>query len=111
MLVIHRKIKWLLVFSVVSLGIASWLILYGKDSLEQAGNRLSLTHETVACLQQLSYSVSLSAPVQSIQQQADTLVRLTHDNKDQPSRLAALQHYLAQPSIDRSAILSLLSSM
>jgi len=111
MLVIHRKIKWLLVFSIVSLGIASWLILYGKDSLEQAGNRLSLTHETVACLQQLSYSVSLSAPVQSIQQQADTLVRLTHDNKDQPSRLAALQHYLAQPSIDRSAILSLLSSM
>ena len=111
MLVIHRKIKWLLVFSIVSLGIASWLILYGKDSLEQAGNRLSLTHETVACLQQLSYSVSLSAPVPSIQQQADTLVRLTHDNKDQPSRLAVLQHYLAQPSIDRSAILSLLSSM
>jgi signal transduction histidine kinase len=111
MLVIHRKIKWLLVFSIVSLGLASWLIIYGKDSLEQAGNRLSLTHETVACLQQLSYSISLSAPVQSIQQQADTLVRLTHDNKDQPSRIAALQRYLAQPALDRPAMLSLLSSM
>lgn len=111
MIVIHRKITWLLIFSIFSLGMASWLILYGKNSLEHAGNRLSLTYETIACLQQLSYSVSLSAPVQSLQQQADTLVILNHDNNDQPSRIAGLQHYLAQPSIDRPATLSLLASI
>jgi len=111
MIVIHRKITWLLLFSIFSLGVASWLIIYGKNALEQAGNKLSLTHETVACLQQLSYSVSLSAPVQSLQQQADTLVLLTLDNKDQPSRIAALRHNLSQPALDRPAMLSLLSSM
>ncbi|HVV06172.1 MAG TPA: ATP-binding protein [Puia sp.] len=111
MIVIHRKITWLLIFSIFSLGVASWLIIYGKDSLERTANRLSLTHETVACLQQFSYSVSLSAPVQALEQQADTLALLTHDNNDQPSKIATLRHYLAQPSIDRSAILSLLSSM
>jgi signal transduction histidine kinase/ActR/RegA family two-component response regulator len=111
MIVIHRKITWLLIFSIFSLGVASWLIIYGKDSLERTANRLSLTHETVACLQQFSYSVSLSAPVPALEQQADTLALLTHDNNDQPSKIAALRHYLAQPSIDRPAILSLLSSM
>jgi signal transduction histidine kinase/ActR/RegA family two-component response regulator len=110
-MVIYRKITWLLVFSIFSLGLASWLIIRAKEGLDRAGNKLSLTHEAVSCLQQLSYSVSLSEPLPSLRQQADTLALLTRENKDQQTQVALLKYQLTQSSIDRSALLSLLASM
>ena len=111
MIVIHRKITWLLIFSIVSLGLASWLIWLSKENLEKAGDQLNLTHETVAAMQQLSFSISLSAPAQTLQQQADSLAQLTLVGTDQPSQIATLKRCLAQPTIDKHVTLALLSSM
>ena len=111
MLVIHRKITWLLLFSIFSMLLASWLIILGKDELDKAGNEVNLTHETIASLQQLSFSVSLSAPAATLQKQADMLAQLTLGIRDQQSQVATLKRYLAQPSFDKPATLTLLSSM
>jgi len=111
MLVIHRKITWLLIFSIISLGLASWLIWLSKENLEKASDRINLTHETIATIQQLSFSISLSAPAQTLQQQSDSLTQVSFVNKDQQPQIAALKRYLKQPTIDKPATLTLLASM
>ncbi|MBN8850830.1 MAG: hypothetical protein BGO55_29980 [Sphingobacteriales bacterium 50-39] len=111
MLVIHRKITWLLIFSIISLGLASWLIWLSKENLEKASDRINLTHETIATIQQLSFSISLSAPAQTLQQQSDSLTQVSFVNRDQQPQIAALKRYLKQPTIDKPATLTLLASM
>jgi signal transduction histidine kinase/ActR/RegA family two-component response regulator len=111
MIVIHRKITWLFAFSIFSLGLASWLILLSKKNLDESGDRLNLTYETVSAIQQLEYSLAMAAPAQVLQQEADTLSQLAHGNGGEQTQIAALKHALAQPVIDRTSTFTLLATM
>jgi signal transduction histidine kinase/ActR/RegA family two-component response regulator len=111
MIVIHRKITWLLAFSICSLGLASWMILLSKKNLDEVGDRLNLTHETIAAIQQLNFSLTFSAPPETLERQADTVALFALPNKDQQAQIAALRHHLSQSTIDRPATLALVRSM
>jgi signal transduction histidine kinase/ActR/RegA family two-component response regulator len=91
--------------------LASWLIILAKDRLDQAGTQINRTHEVIAALEQLNFSISESSPPKNLQQELETLTRLARDINDQQSRVITLKQYLAQPVIDKPATISLLSSM
>jgi signal transduction histidine kinase/CheY-like chemotaxis protein len=111
MIVVHRKITWLLLFSIFSLIVASWLIYVSRDNLEKTSTRINQTHEIIATLQQLSFSVSKPETPQTLQHEVGILIQLTKNNNDQQPQVAQLRQYLARSPLDTSALLPLLSSM
>ena len=113
MIVIHRKITWLLLFSIFSLIVASWLIYVSKGNLEKTNARINQTHEIIGMIRQISFSVSQPTPPGELQQYIDSLQQLTSENHDQRPQIARLRQYLLQPrttAID-DTISRLLSSM
>src|SRR5882724_2329494 len=97
MIVIHRKITWLLLFSIFSLIVASWLIYVSKGNLEKTNARINQTHEIIGMIRQISFSVSQPAPPKELQQYSDSLQQLTNENHDQRPQIARLRQYLLQP--------------
>src|SRR5882757_3329773 len=72
MIVIHRKITWLLLFSIFSLILASWLIYVSKNNLEKTNTRINQTHEIIGIIRQISFAVSRPAPPEELQQYIDS---------------------------------------
>src|ERR1700741_3332325 len=97
MIVVHRKITWLLLFSIISLFIASWLIYVSKDTQERTNARIYQTHEILGMIRQLQFSVAPPAPRAELQQYLDSLIQLTKSNHDQQPGIPLLHKYLQQP--------------
>src|SRR5882757_9697990 len=131
MIVLHRKITWLLLFSIFSLILASWLIYISKTNLEKTSFRINQTHEIIGMIRQISFSVSETDPAhypntgapatiarirdtqKSLQLDMDSLSRLTRENNDQHPQLDSLRQYLQQPRTTalQSTLSTLLASM
>jgi len=115
---IHRKIAWLLLFSLGSLAVASGLIYGGSRNIEKTTLRINQTYEIIGILQQIITSVSeseaasyrllagdnqdanlkgdreatlkLDANHKQFERELDSLQRLTRKNGDQPKNAVLL---------------------
>ncbi|HEY4061025.1 MAG TPA: ATP-binding protein [Puia sp.] len=93
-LVIHRKITWLLLFSIITLAIASGLLFSEASKIDSTNYRIYRTYEIVDAIQQMIIDLPESDPGRSL----NLLQKLTLENKDQAEHLATLQQYLLQRS-------------
>jgi signal transduction histidine kinase/CheY-like chemotaxis protein len=116
MIIIHRKITWLLLFSVFSLAFVSWLIYLSKRNIEETNFRIDQTYDIIGTVQQLTNSVSeseagayrylesgdrgtglrLGASREKLEQGLKRLQLLTTGNGDQRNNIAALRQYLLE---------------
>lgn len=113
MTVIHRKITWLLLFSIFSLIVASWLIFVSRNNLERTNANINQTHEIIDMMRQIGLSISQPTPPATLQADLDSLQQLATGDKDQQLQLDSLRYYLRQTPTGslRSAALALLSAM
>jgi signal transduction histidine kinase len=113
-IVIHRKIAWLLVFSIFSLMVVSWLIYISKKNLGETSFRINQTYEIIGTIQHLMLTVSesgsdsyrymesgdrqasllLRSSHADLQQSLDSLRRLTCKNCDQDASIGLLSLYI-----------------
>lgn len=92
-IVIHRKITWLLLFSIISLGIASFFIYTGKKNIDDTNLSLYHTYETVETLQA---AITASFETGTVPPRIlDSLNRLTQKNNDLGPELTTLKDLLA----------------
>jgi len=109
-IVIHRKIAWLLVFSVISLMVVGYLIYATKRNLGKTNFQISRTYDVVGVLQRLNFLASESGSASfrymetgdpaavrrligthsEMQRFLDSLQLMTHKNCDQDSNLIEL---------------------
>jgi signal transduction histidine kinase len=104
-IVIHRKITWLLLFSIISLAVAYWFIYASKRNIDNNNLRISSTHaiiETVqACITSVAETGAISPPL------LDSLDRLCRANNDLTASLPTLHRFVStqQPAPDVKALL------
>jgi len=114
MIVIHRKITWLLLFSIFTLLVASWLICVSKGNLEKTNARTNQTHEIIGMIRELTFSAGGPGHTYAAcRPYMDSLQQLTGKTNDQRPQMALLRLYLQRPrtaSLD-STLHTLLSSM
>ena len=92
-IVIHRKITWLLLFSVITLGVASGFIYSGKENIEKSNSVINLTYETIEAIQMAitsMYEIGTVPPAL-----LDSLETVTRENKDLRHALPTLRKYVA----------------
>ncbi|HLI92715.1 MAG TPA: hypothetical protein VKU83_03875, partial [Puia sp.] len=109
-IVVHRKIAWLLVFSILSLMVVGYLIYATKRSMGQTNFRINRTYEAISTLQRLNllatesgseaYRYAQTADGQDAQDLTrshaglmaflDSLQQLTAGNCDQDSSISRL---------------------
>jgi signal transduction histidine kinase/CheY-like chemotaxis protein len=104
-------------FSIVSLLIVSWLITISRINIDKSNSRIDQTYEVIIALQ---HAQSSPIPPQAaagqqqvtagLQQDLDSLQRLTRNNSDQQENLALLHSYILHPTSD-TAIRALLNKM
>ena len=80
---IHRKITWLLLFSIFSLALVSRLIYLGEKNIERTNFGISQTYEIIGVIQEILTSVSGPQTGTELNRELDSLERLTRDNNDQ----------------------------
>lgn len=80
-LVIHRKIAWLLSFSIFSLAFVSWLIYVSKRNIERTHLSINQTYEITGTIRQIMLVVSGSG--------ADAFRYLSEADQDAAARLLA----------------------
>ncbi|MDO6429926.1 ATP-binding protein [Flavitalea sp. BT771] len=98
MIVIHRKITWLLLFSIFSLIMASWLICVSEGKLEKTNTRINQTHEIIGMIRELTFSVAGSGQTYSAYRPyMDSLQQLAARTNDQRPQMSQLRQYLQQP--------------
>jgi signal transduction histidine kinase len=113
-IVIHRKIAWLLVFSVLSLMVVSWLIYVSKRNIGKTSSGINRTYEIIGTIQHLMLTVSesgsdsyrylengdrqaalrLQSSHAELQQGLDSLQRFTRKNCDQDANINLLYGYI-----------------
>jgi signal transduction histidine kinase len=109
---IHRKITWLLLFSIISLAVASRLIYISEKNIESTNLSISHAYEAISMIQQLGTTVASGDPDPELNHELDSLQRLTRENGNQDRNIASLHHWLSNPSPEnRQAAKLLLGSM
>ena len=91
-IVIHRKITWLLLFSIISLAIASWFIYTGKKTIERTNARINQTYEIIQTLQETITAVVTAETLPP--RYLHTLQQLTKENNDLHYSLQLLHTYV-----------------
>jgi signal transduction histidine kinase len=107
-IVIHRKIRWLLLFFIFTLVLVSWLVYLNKKKVEKDSLRISQTYEIIGSLQEAIHAVLEKKMVP--QQYVDSLKNLTRENDDLHKELNLLDTYILEKRGD-SIIKPLLYSM
>ena len=104
-IIIHRKITWLLLFSIITLALASWLIFLSKKNIDRTNERISQTYEIIGAVQQIINEVSESGTV--AQSGVNTLQQLTRQNNDLQAPIKVLGTYIAEkrPGADIKTLL------
>ncbi len=97
-IVIHRKITWLLLFSIFSLALVSRLIYVSERNIERTNFAISQTYETILMLQQILNSADKLGSGPELNEELDSLQRLTRDNNDLHDHIALLRAFISQNS-------------
>lgn len=107
-IVIHKKITWLLLFSIISLLVASWLLFTGKKSIEKTYFHISQTYEFIGKIQECITAASANGPVPLLY--LDSLDKLSRETKDLRPFLTDL-HVAVNEKHANTEILTILYSM
>ena len=91
-IVIHRKIAWLLLFSIISLALASWFIYTGKKNIERTNARINQTYEIIETLQETITAVVTSETLPP--HYLNSLQQLTKENNDLHASLQLLHTHV-----------------
>ena len=121
---LQRKIAWLLLFSLFSLGFVGWLIYSNKKNIENTGFWINHTYTVIQQIQEVDTRISAwkiapqQGPVfrEELGKDLDNLQRLTADNPVQQQLLTNLSHTLLRmrsgdDQLIKQAVLATLSSM
>jgi signal transduction histidine kinase len=92
--IIHRKITWLLLFSIISLALASRLIYVAKKNIDKTNYHISQTYETIAAIHESMDAVSQTGVLP--QHYIDALQQLDKENNDLRDHLPVLKAYVDQ---------------
>ena len=108
----HRKITWLLLFSIFSLAMAGWLIYSSAEKIEKTNLRIGQTYEIIDLIRQMQVTMAESGKEtdKKLREDLGTLEQLTRENKDQREGLLALSKYIGDSS-SMAAVRSLLVTM
>jgi len=111
-LVLHRKITWLLLFSIFSLAMAGWLIFTSAEKIEKTNLYIGQTYEIIDAIRQMQVSLveSGKGDDKKLREDLNTLQQLTRENNDQRVGLLALTKYVGD-STSAAAARSLLVTM
>ena len=93
-IILHRKIAWLLLFSITSLALVSWLIFGNKRSVDNAHFRISQTYEIITKLHEAMNAVTESGSL--AQAHIHSLQILSQQNNDLDEELALLRAYVRE---------------
>jgi signal transduction histidine kinase len=104
-IVIHRKITWLLLFSIISLAVAYWFIYASKRSIDNNNLRISSTHVIIETVQACVTSVAETGIINPAL--LNSLDRLCRANNDLTASLPTLHRFVStqQPAPDIKALL------
>ena len=93
-IIIHRKIAWLLLFSIFTLALVSWLIYLNKKNVDSANFRISQTYEIIGKVQETVTELTETGtvPVQYL----NSLHDLTRENNDLRKHLDLLDVYVLE---------------
>src|SRR5579872_1400980 len=97
-IIIHRKITWLLIFSIFSLALVSRLIYVSERNIEQTNFAIGQTYETILMLQQILNAADKPGSGPELTGELDSLQRLTRGNNDLHDHIALLRAFIAQNS-------------
>jgi signal transduction histidine kinase len=92
-IVIHRKITWLLLFSIFSLVLASWFIYTSKKTIDRTNFRISHTYEIIEMVQTSITAVVETGTVPT--SYLDSLHRLNLSNNDLRASGTLLNEFVA----------------
>src|SRR5690349_8216007 len=92
-IVIHRKITWLLLFSVFSLLVAYWFVYTSKKSIETTNVHINNTQDLIVTVQACITSVAETGTITPLL--LDSLNRLSHANNDFSAALPVLHQLIA----------------
>ena len=107
-IIIHRKILWLLLFSILTLALVSWLIYLNKKNVEKANFHISRTYEIIGKIQE---GVQVVLEHKTVPQEYfNSLQNLTRENNDLEKHLNVLGRYVLEKRAD-SVIRPLLYTM
>ena len=92
----HRKITWLLLFSIFSLAMAGWLIFTSAEKIEKTNLDIGQTYEIIDAIRQMQVSLveSGKGDDKKLREDLNTLQQLTRENNDQRAGLLALTKYI-----------------
>jgi signal transduction histidine kinase len=107
-IVIHRKITWLLLFSIFTLAVASWMIFTSKKQLDRTTLRINHTYELIETLQAGITTVVETGTIPP--PCLDSLHRLSNANNDLRASGTLLNKLVAEKR-PASEIRTLLQSM
>ncbi len=125
-IIIHRKITWLLLFSILSLIIVSWLIYISEKAIEKTNLRINQSYEIIGTIQNLNITVAesgsdayryltsgdrqaatrLQSSYTLLQQGLDSLERLTRNNCDLRRHIAPLRLQLLEKKAPEDSLFS-----
>src|SRR3982750_2966821 len=86
--IIHRKITWLLLFSIITLALASWLIYVSEKNLERTNRSIYQSYELIGTAQQTI--IDLPGAYTTAQQDFDRLRQLSLSTNDQAQTIKFL---------------------
>ena len=94
--VVHRRITWLLLFSIISLVLASRLIYVAKKNIDKANYHISQTYEIIASIHESIDAVSETGDLPP--HYVNALQQLDSANNDLQQYLPELRRYVDQKS-------------
>lgn len=97
-IIIHRKITWLLLFSIFSLALVSRLIYVSERNIEGTNFAISQTYETILMLQQILNAADKPGSGTELNSELDSLQSLTRNNSDLHDHITLLRAFIAQNS-------------
>lgn len=91
---IHSKIAWLILFSILTLALVSWLIYLNKQNVDKANFHISQTYEIIGKIQESITAVAESGTVPA--QYLNSLQEQTNENNDLHKPLDLLNAYILE---------------
>ena len=108
-MVIHRKITWLLLFSIFTLGIASWLIYISERNIENTNRRINQSYELIGTAQQIL--IDLPSSHATVKKDLARLLQLSLSTNDQEQPIHLLDSTYTESGHTDSAITPLIGSI
>ena len=107
--IIHRKIAWLLLFSIITLALAGWLIYVSEKNIERTNRSINQSYELIGTAQQTI--IDLAGSYTTAQQDLDRLQQLSLSTNDQQQTIKVLDSLFRASRHTDSRVIPLLNAI